>query len=135
MSAPIISQEGRRYVVLFGATGLAANSQTTLISAKIPFCYRIVKVKLYYLEYTTPEHRYYVLVGETGAGSVVGLPEGVNIFGEYGQVTYLSSSQGVRILEPMRVVDRVDTYLKVHTHNLSLTLTSDSAAEITIERV
>ena len=135
MGAPIISKEGRRYIVLFGATGQPLNSQTTLVSAIIPFCYRIVKVKLYFLEYTTPEQRYYVLVGESNAGSVVGLPEGVNVFGEYSQVTYLRSSQGVRILEPLRVVDRVNTYLKVHIHNLSLTLASDTAAEITIERV
>jgi hypothetical protein len=137
--APIIAVESNRYVIQFGGAALAAGAQITSVSGGITFRYRILKVKIFYLDDAVPGMVYHVLVGSTPGGNIAGLPEGQSIFSPYSTTTEIRGSQGTRIMEPMLIVDSTRSYLKVHVQNLvpppPAGFPVSYAAEITIERL
>jgi hypothetical protein len=133
--APIIAKEQPRHVIQFGGLALGAGAQITGVSGGITFRYRIVKVKVFYLDNAVPDLRYYVLVGSTPGGSTTGLPEGDSIFSPYSTTLFLRGSQGMRECEPMLIVDSTRSFLKVHCWNVDPVYACDWAAEITIERL
>ena len=137
--APIIAVESNRYVIQFGGIGLAAGAQITSVSGGITFRYRILKVKVFFLDDAVPGMVYHVYVGSTPGGSTTGLPEGQSIFAPYSTTTEIRGSQGVRIMEPMMIVDSTRSYLKVHVQNLvplpPAGFPVSYAAEISIERL
>lgn len=133
--APIIAVESNRYVIQFGGLALAAGAQITGVSGGITFRYRILKVKVFFLDNAVPDLRYYVFMGSTPGGSTTGLPEGTSIFAPYSMTQMIRGSQGMRECEPMMIVDSTRSYLKVHCENAGAVFACDWAAEITIERL
>jgi hypothetical protein len=133
--APIIFVERPRHVIQFGGLGLAAGAQATSVSSMIDFPYKILKVKVFFLDNAVPDLRYYILVGSSSDGSTSNVPSGTNIFGPYSGLIFIRGSQGTRIIEPMYDVKDATSFLKVHAWNLDPVYACDWAAEITIERL